>query len=82
MRRIGLETNYRAPGMDPVILDDQTIEERFGWVFFFQSKTWLDTQDPAYLLIGNAPIVVTRDGQIHMTGTGRDMDDLLERFRG
>ena len=76
-----LDRYYRDAGMDAVIIDDQTLAEPYGWVFFFQSARWLQTADPEHLLIGNAPIVVTHDGEVHMTGTAGPTEEFLRRFR-
>ena len=76
-----LDVYYRRLDMDPVILDAQTMEEAFGWVFFYQSQTWLDTGDPLHVFIGNAPLVVTRDGTVHTTTTGQSIEESLQRFR-
>lgn len=40
----------------------------------------LETSDFRYALAGNAPIVVTRDGVIHETGTALPLEKYLERF--
>ncbi len=35
----------RIPEQNPVILDEHTIEKEFGWVFFYQSKQYIETND-------------------------------------
>jgi len=50
---------------DFVILDDQTVEREFGWVFFYTTRRYVETRDPQYLVPGNAPLVVHQaDGSI------------------
>jgi hypothetical protein len=52
-----------------VILDDETIERPWGWVFFYTSRGWRD-DDSRYAVGGNAPIIVNRfDGTLQSTGT-------------
>jgi hypothetical protein len=64
-----------------VLLDDETIERAFGWVFFFDSKRHVETGDYRYALAGNAPIVVTKaDGQVHQTGTAYPIEHYLKGF--
>jgi hypothetical protein len=71
-----------ADGADSVAIDEQAIrEEDVGWIFFYQSKKYLDDGDPDECLVGNAPIVVDRDGKVHMTGTGEPLEYYLERIR-
>jgi hypothetical protein len=56
-----------------VVLDDQTIERPFGWVFFYAV--------PGHRVAGNAPILVTRDdGELHPLGTALPLEDYLVRF--
>ena len=71
-----------ADGVTPVIVDDQTIEEDFGWIFFYQSREYLDTRDFGLSLAGNAPLIVDRrDGSIHETGTAMPVGHYIETYR-
>jgi immunity protein 35 of polymorphic toxin system len=46
---------------DPfVVVDEETIETTYGWVFFFDSKKHLETGDHRYALAGNVPIMVNK----------------------
>ena len=64
-----------------VICDEYTIERPFGWVFFWNSKEYLETQDPGQQLGGNAPLIVDRrDGAIHVTGTARSIEEYIESY--
>ncbi|NPU69278.1 hypothetical protein HL667_30035 [Bradyrhizobium sp. 83012] len=38
-----------------------TIAKPYGWIFFYQSKAFLDGSDFSTRLAGNAPIIVDRD---------------------
>jgi hypothetical protein len=68
-------------GRELVLLDAETIERAFGWVFFYDSRMHFETGEFRYSLAGNAPIVVTRaDGVLHETGTGRPLAEYLKRF--
>jgi Immunity protein 35 len=69
-------------GADALAIDDRaTREEDFGWIFFYQSKKFLNEADADERLVGNAPIVVDRDGEVHMTGTGEPLDRYLAEIR-
>jgi hypothetical protein len=64
-----------------VILDDETIEREFGWVFFYTSRRFLETGNALYMLFGNAPIIVDRrDGSLHVTGTARSVEEYIRDF--
>ena len=68
--------------LELVLLDDQTIEDDFGWVFFFESKAFLDTGNTSHALAGNAPLLVSRmDGSVHVTGTARPIEFYIENFK-
>lgn len=84
-RRIAADSireGVRTPhGMTLVILDDETIERGFGWVFFYQSREYLETGDLSQQLAGNAPIIVDReDGSVHTTGTAEPVEHYLAAY--
>ncbi len=67
-----------APGSGPpmpmsaecVVLEEHTQEFPWGWLFFFQSRVFVETSDHAQMLVGNAPLIANRyDGQLRWTGT-------------
>ncbi|WP_420106728.1 YrhB domain-containing protein [Herbaspirillum huttiense] len=63
------------------ILDDQTVERPFGWVFFYQSRRHLETRDPSEVLAGNAPLIVDRlTGKITETGTAHPLEHYLSKY--
>lgn len=71
-----------SPPTELVILNEHTIETDFGWVFFWNSKKYLETDEFRYALAGNAPLIVDRrDGSIHETSTAEPIDDIIEHYR-
>jgi hypothetical protein len=69
-------------GAESLAIDDRaTREEDFGWVFFYETQKYLDDGDPDGRLVGNAPIVVDRDGNVHETGTAEPVDHYLAAIR-
>lgn len=45
-------------------------EESFGWVFFYDSKEFLETGDFSKAVAGNAPILIDKmTGELTVTGT-------------
>lgn len=76
-----IEPIQRGAGCEIAIVDNETKEYKFGWVFFYQSKLFLETGKIGYALAGNAPIVVTRkDGKVHSTGTALPIERYLAEF--
>jgi hypothetical protein len=64
-----------------IIFDQATIERSWGWVFFFGSKLWNETQDIHYAIAGNAPLLVERDtGKIIRLGTHANAEHFIERY--
>jgi hypothetical protein len=52
---------YRHPSeIKIVMLDEYTIERPFGWIFFFQSKKFMETGKLRDRLVGNLPILVNK----------------------
>jgi len=78
----GLRMTNERDGLDLVIVDHQTIEDDFGWVFFYSSKKYLETGDFHDAVARNAPIIVDRrDGSIHSTGTAEPIEIYIERYK-
>lgn len=73
----------RAAGVpELLVVDQQTIETDFGWVFFYETETYLKSGAFEDMLLGNAPLIVDQvDGSIHETGTARDIAWYIENYR-
>ena len=84
-RRIAEEyvrANVSLADDEAVIDDEQTLEEDSFWVFFYNSRQYVETGDFRHMMAGNAPLVVTKeDGTVHPTGTALPLETYLERFR-
>ena len=64
-----------------VILDDETIERGWGWVFFYDSAKHHETGDFRDALAGNAPYIVNRDtGELLCTGTARPIEQYISDY--
>lgn len=64
------------------IIEEATKEIDEGWIFFYQTKAYLETGDPIKAFAGNAPIIVNRsDGSIHITGTAYSLDKYIEEYK-
>lgn len=56
--------------IDCVVLEDETIENPWSWMFLYQSKAYVESGDDIEMLAGNAPIIVNRyTGELVHTGT-------------
>ena len=62
--------HMRERGDNLVIIESSIIEKDYGWVFFYNSKKFVETNNSRHFLVGNGPIVVEKaDGSIHKLGT-------------
>ena len=76
------EINKPSQPIECVILDQHTMEENFGWVFFYQSRRCAETGDEMEMLVGNAPLIVNRqDGSVYYTGTAYPTEWYIEQYR-
>jgi hypothetical protein len=50
-------------------------------VFFYESKQFMETRDDRDRLMGNAPLLVTFGGAVHLLGTERRVEEYLDEFR-
>lgn len=63
------------------IVPAATITKPYGWVFFYQSKAFLETNEYQHALAGNAPILVNRiTDEIIATGTANTIDKYLTDY--
>ncbi len=70
------------PDNEFVIVDAATREEDFGWVFFYNSKRYLETRDILFRIAGNGPIVVDGvTGAITLLGTAGGVAHQLSEYR-
>jgi len=81
LRHIAAECADLPPEDELIVVDDATIERAWGWVFFYTSKLWRETQDTAYALAGNAPLlIVRRTGATHVLGTAYSVEEYMQAF--
>lgn len=65
-----------------VIDDDAAQEHDFGWLFFVNSREFIESRDPMFMLVGAGPIFVERDGgRLIHTGSRCSLDCMLEAYR-
>lgn len=74
------EMEARA-GTELMIDNRQTRSEQWCWVFFYNSRAYVEDGDEIEALAGNGPIVVEKTGQIHTLGTALPVEDQLSLLR-
>jgi Immunity protein 35 len=56
-------------------------EYDIGWVYFYDTRAYVESGDPMDGLVGNAPILIDRrDGTIVETGTGEPVETYVRRY--
>ena len=74
------ENRDRPPHRRLAVVDVQ--ENDFGWVYFYNSKEFMEAGDFCWALAGNAPVIVDRhDGKLYATGTAHPTDHYVNEFR-
>lgn len=73
---------YESRGSPPLLLlEDRTITRPFGWIFFYQSRAYVDGDVVRHALAGNAPIIVDRDtGELRLTGTAHPVSHYVREY--
>jgi hypothetical protein len=54
----------RDAGDDFAIAPAETVQREEGWLFFYNSRDFVETGDPLSALAGNGPILVTTSGEV------------------
>jgi hypothetical protein len=71
------------PGSEYVLVENDTIECPWGWVFFWQSRTFVETGNPSSMLAGNTPIAINRvDGSAARFPTSVSVEQSIARACG
>lgn len=77
-----LISNYLVQYGEVQLIKEVTEEYDFGWVFYYQSKMYLESGDENEFLCGNAPCIVDRkSGEIFETGTAYPIEDYIKAYR-
>ncbi len=66
---------------DWVIIESQTLERPFGWVFFYSTRKHVETGDWKFAVPGNGPLIVERsNGATHFLPTAPTPKKAIELF--
>lgn len=76
-----IKNHWTIPNDSPVIVDKETIEKPYAWIFFYNSKHWLETGDFNYAIAGNSPLFVAKtNGHVSKFGTGYSVDEMIDKY--
>lgn len=76
-----IEPAEDRPPVEPAIVDDETIERPWGWVFFWNTRLFAETRDMEHALVGTDPICVNRaDGSIASLANVEPIEPEIRRY--
>lgn len=52
-----------------------------GWLVLYQSASYIASGHEHHALLGNSPLVVDRDGRVHLTGTALPVSEYVAAIR-
>ena len=71
----------QIPGDSFVIIDDLTVERPFGWVFFYDSKKYLDSGRVEDAIAGNGPVLVNKNsGHVEFCGSHKPVQSSIRDY--
>ena len=77
-----VSANMQLDEDDEAVIDDRwTRTESFGWIFFYNSRRFIEDGQFVDQLVGNAPIIVRRDtGEVLVTGTAEPVEHYVAQL--
>ena len=76
-----LRTKCQIPSDSFVIIENLTVEKPFGWIFFYDSKKYLETGSIDHAIAGNGPVFVNkRDGTIEFCGSHKSLQEFISEY--
>lgn len=76
-----INSGYQIDGDEPVVVDEETIEKDYGWIFFYTSRRYLETGNISDMLAGNGPVLVRKDdGSIRQFGSALPVEEYIKRY--
>ena len=62
-----------------IIIDNQTIEKEYAWIFPYTSKKYWETNDINHAIGGNGPLFISKlDGQVYTYRTGLSIEEMID----
>jgi hypothetical protein len=82
LEAVSKKLEQMSTSSDPfVVVEKSTIERPFGWVFFYNSKKFLDTGISRYRLAGNGPVIVNKITRtVEFYGSNKPPEELIEDY--
>lgn len=79
--KVARNVDVLPPDDEIMVVDEATIEKPWGWVFFYTSRKWHETQLHRYAIAGNAPLIVEKEsGNVLTTGTAFPVEHYISIY--
>jgi hypothetical protein len=76
-----INSSYHVEGDSLVILDEETLQKDYGWIFFYTSHRYLETNLISHMLAGNGPIVVEKEsGALTQLSTAMPLQESIRDY--
>ncbi|WP_338827287.1 YrhB domain-containing protein [Bradyrhizobium sp. 27S5] len=81
---VSKQLELRSPDdVQYVVVESSTIEKPFGWIFFYQSKEFLETGIFMHRFAGNGPVFVNKaTGEVDFFGSAAPLEIILAEYEG
>jgi hypothetical protein len=64
-----------------IVLHEFTIRKPYGFVFFYNSKKYIETEDFKYVIAGNGPFLVeNKEGLLYKFGTSESVEYSIKEY--
>ena len=78
-----INSSYQVEGDSLVILDEETLEKDYGWIFFYTSRRYLETNLISHMLAGNGPVIVEKEnGALTQLSTALPLEESIRDYEG
>ena len=47
-----------------IIVEHQVLDNNLGWIFFYNSRKFVETNSVDYAIAGNSPVIVKKNGEM------------------
>ena len=75
------ETLLAESKNEPALLESETVEKPWGWVFFWNTRLFTETGDLVHAVFGPDPVCVSRsDGRVTSVSGERPLQRELRRY--
>lgn len=82
LERVVRSLSEKTPaGQSWIVLEKDTIETPFAWIFFYNSKEYVETGNVIHRLAGNGPVFVNKKtGEVQFYGSTPLLKNIVEAY--